>query len=203
MSDLFDYTLVPVTIKIIVECELNPSDDGFKLNGYNVTRVVLCAVVTSLENKASFTEYTLTDDTGTIQAVKMNDVGTNVDIDTRVKISGTIRVIDNVKKIVVHNIRKVTHPSEYACHQLDVEYNRLKSVPIVTSVLYNMDTDARRVHDVIADDMSDSGPDIQDICLVTKLPFPKVRGILELLTSEGFVYSTIDETHFRSTGALV
>jgi len=137
--------------------------------------------------------------------VKMNDTDKRVDIDTYVKIIGTVRVVHNERKIIAHNICNVVHPAEYDCHHLAVEYNRLRTnAPVVDTYVPIIDTDARKVHDVIADDdVSENGPDIQEICASTRLPVDKVRRILETLQSEGFVYSTIDEEHYRSTGALV
>jgi replication factor A2 len=67
-----------------------------------------------------------------------------------------------------------------------------------------IDADSRRVHDVIArDNHTDMGPSIQEVARALGFPLDKVRSICQNLTSEGFIYSTIDDDHYKSTGSVI
>ena len=70
-----------------------------------------------------------------------------------------------------------------------------------------MDKDSRMVHDAFASDMTtDTGLSVNQVAerLKTRgINVAKVKNICQLLMAEGFIYSTIDDDHFKSTGSLV
>jgi replication factor A2 len=59
------------------------------------------------------------------------------------------------------------------------------------------------IHDTFASDMvSDSGLSITEVAGMLRMNPAKVRSVCKNLMDEGFLYSTIDDDHFKSTGAL-
>ena len=154
----------------------------------------------------------------------------NIPMNTYIKAFGAIRVLDSERKVSSHAIRVVKDQNEFTCHMLSVLHNHYLSTrgplstpaqaipsyvnPASSSAGFvaggldegfggAIDGDSRKVYDVIArDETSDMGPSIQEVCRITRFPVEKVRSIISTLTSEGFIYSTIDEDHFKSTGSL-
>lgn len=65
-----------------------------------------------------------------------------------------------------------------------------------------MDPQSRAVHDAFAADMSsDSGLSISAVAARLKMSVPQVTAVCQNLVNEGFMYSTIDEQHYKSTGS--
>ena len=70
-----------------------------------------------------------------------------------------------------------------------------------------LDMESKLVHDAFASDMiTDTGLTVQTVAdrLKTRgFTVQKVRQICQSLMTNGFVYSTVDEDHFKSTGSVI
>lgn len=86
-------------------------------------------------------------------------------------------------------------------------FNQPVMAPGQENMVGGVDRDTRLVHDVIAGDvMSDTGLSVQQVADLLKAKgfnLSKVRNICNLLMTEGYIYSTIDDDHFKSTGSLI
>jgi len=86
-------------------------------------------------------------------------------------------------------------------------FNQPIKAGIETGMAGGMDRDSRIVHDAFASDMhTDTGLSVSVVSDLLKgqgFSLQKVKSICQLLMTEGFIYSTIDDDHFKSTGSLI
>jgi replication factor A2 len=243
-------TTTPLTLKMIVDAPQNPQDDSIKIDGKQVSKVVVYGRVLSVQTKTTYIEYVLDDGSELITVVKNlptddspaasfgNDF---ISERTYVCVHGAVRSYDGPRKILCHFIRPVQDHNELTCHFLSViftHYQNLKG-PLHTagsnavstsypgSTSFNqvggnfnqalssggndnssgLDRDSRLVHDAFArDNATDTGYSVMVVADMLKgqgFNLAKVKNICQSLMADGFIYSTVDDDHFKSTGSMI
>ncbi|BFZ16769.1 hypothetical protein BsWGS_19808 [Bradybaena similaris] len=137
-----------------------------------------------------------------------------------VRVNGQIRAFGGKRSINAHKITPVTNMNELSCHILEVIYANASSQQqqVSTSAGYSggdkkgvvametgnqipgLSTLQAQVQMIIRSDRSEGGCSLDEICRQLRTVAPKaIRDALEFLSTEGHIYSTIDEEHFQAT----
>jgi hypothetical protein len=119
---------VPVTLHMLDQSTTN-SDDKFKIEGEEVTDIIVVGRLTSKDEQATRTAFDLCDNTGTFRVIFYNREENvlptflqNFDYESGcyVKIFGAIRMFKDVKNIVGTHLTKITDFDELTNHFLQV-----------------------------------------------------------------------------------
>jgi len=143
---------------------------------------------------------------------------------TYVRVTGNVRAFQNQKNIVAFKLAPVTDPNEITCHMLEVIHAHIGHTKAANNVYADpgsnyqgtaapMDVGGfggapdqgltqtqNQVHMVIKSCSDEQGLNISYICNKLRgVPQKDIRDAVEFLSSEGHIYSTIDDEHFKST----
>ncbi|KAK9510380.1 hypothetical protein O3M35_005179 [Rhynocoris fuscipes] len=147
--------------------------------------------------------------------------------DTYCIMIGSVRSQSGTKHIMIFNIFPVTDFNEIIDHYLSVIHHPLKAETMDNSNLnepmlikqemmssygtadtkttnmnyYDMDPKYRKVYEIVLRSESESGISVDEIisCIGGKMPRDQIRNALEHLVGEGHIFTTIDESHYKST----
>ncbi|XP_077577107.1 replication protein A 32 kDa subunit isoform X1 [Stigmatopora nigra] len=152
--------------------------------------------------------------------------GTVLPPNTYVKISGSLRSFQNRRSVVAFSIRPLEDMNEITSHMLEVVNAHMalskgqtlgsvassSSIPIAGG---NMDTGYTGARDLTNNSLSahqnqvlsliKGCPDPQGISLqdlktrLSNISLSAIKQVVEFLSNEGHIFSTIDEDHFKST----
>lgn len=204
-------SVFPVTIKQVIEAK----DDVMTINGLPVTMMRIVAIVKSIEMSSTKIIFQLEDWSGTILGMLwLENSGDDqkpagVVENTYVQVSGTKRNqgADNV--LFVYNIAPINDLSQLTHHWLQIiniplkrEENRQLHENMDTSevaVQNGMTPQQSKVYNVIRQAKSEAGMDKSEILQSCKMPPAELEKAIEFLITEGHVYCTIDDEHFRVT----
>jgi len=150
-----------------------------------------------------------------------NGVSLALPVNTYVRVNGLIRAFGGKRSVNAHKITPVTDMNEMSCHIVDVIYanasnskqHQAAAVPAHGGAdkrgAVSMETGGQiaglsplqsQVQIIIRSDQSEGGCSIDDICQQLRSVAPKaIRDAIEFLSSEGHIYSTIDEEHYQAT----
>ncbi|XP_067006787.1 replication protein A 32 kDa subunit [Anabrus simplex] len=223
--------IVPVTAHQIIN-----SGDDFKIGEFDIQVVTLVGLVEAIEATSTKITYTLSDDTGTVNAVlwlegpvENNDVVEH----TYCRVYGSLRTHQGKRHVMIFKIHAIKTLNELTFHILEVVdcnlaaqqmkfeeeqqssvstnsnftlSNSLMDVKMNDRSLGMQNTDGlttkqRLVLNIISSTPGDIGPSKQEIAnmLTGKVSVKEIGEILEFLSSEGHIYSTIDDDHYAYT----
>ncbi|KAL4235996.1 DNA-directed RNA polymerase I subunit rpa2 [Mactra antiquata] len=139
---------------------------------------------------------------------------------TYVRAFGTLRSFNGKKSINAYNVSAVTDMNELTYHMLEVIHSHASlttqsndtgggMITNGTTQSYNDGGDGmvsgltsiqNQVHQVIRNNPTSEGASIESVCKqVRGVPEKVIRDTIEFLSSEGHIYSTIDDDHYKAT----
>lgn len=140
---------------------------------------------------------------------------------TYVCVRGTVRSFGGKKSVVAFKISPVTDMNELTHHILEVIYSHASLTNQATKVLGTQSIGSslnighgdhsdvmvsgltviqNQVHVAIRNNTSAEGASVESVCKQIKgVPEKAIRDAIEFLSSEGHIYSTIDDDHYKAT----
>lgn len=157
-------------------------------------------------------------DEGTPDAERVQAMQEN----TYVRVCGHVRSFGGKRSVVAFKMTPVTDMNELTCHMLEVIHSHAalaqqQSTTNGTSDPGNNTTKAggdssgfstvsgltatqNQVHVIIRNNNTEQGANIENVCKQLRgVPEKAIREAVEFLSSEGHIYSTIDEDHYKAT----
>lgn len=207
-------SIFPVSIKQILE-----SSEVMEIAGQVVNMMTIIGIVKSINVTSTKIIYELEDWSGKITAMlwledseQKNNSG--IVENTYVAMSGTKRTQGNQVVFFIYNIRPVEDLKEITYHYLKVIQIPLKKeeqANITVSVPggggndgengLNLPPNHTKIYRVIQNVKSEAGISKNEILQLTKVPMSELNTIIDFLITEGHVYCTIDDDHYRVTDA--
>lgn len=217
--------IVPVTIAQILTAKHD--DDAFVSGNLDLGQVTFVGLIKSVNESATRIDYEITDMTGPPIEVRhfnetdeeSGDVSTNIfQANTYVRVNGLIRAFGGKRTVNCHKMMKVEDANEITCHMLEVIYASASSqqtgsdggfggsssgfgvgggddgqIPGLTAI-------QSQVQNIIKREKSEKGCNVDTICRALSSVAPKaVREAIDFLSTEGLIYSTIDDEHYQAT----
>ncbi|XP_014773402.1 replication protein A 32 kDa subunit isoform X3 [Octopus bimaculoides] len=223
-KDKVDY-IMPVTISEIIYAHQNV--DEFFSDNIKLSQVTFVGLVLSVKELPVRLDYEVGDCTGPSIEVKQfvdnrEDVPENEKIKslaekTYVRVSGHIRLLEGKRTIVAFKIVPLTDINELTVHILEVIHSHLmyKSNPNLqnkgkAALTNDYDTSSvgipglghmhNQVHRIIKSCTTEEGCSIDEIIKKLRgVPENTVKDVIDFLSGEGHIYSTISESHFKIT----
>ncbi|VVC89317.1 unnamed protein product [Leptidea sinapis] len=219
------------TAPIVIKQALHCGDDGVKIWGTEIQFVSIVARVRNIRVQSTKITYTIQDLTGRMRAVLWLDQeamdeddksAPKVQVNDYIEIFGNVKTNKGKKVLMAFKIKPITDINAITFHYLQCINNKLKmeaeskkekpSNPaqftnnLPANSLVGMDNGQvnglnprqMMVYNLIRAATLEQGISKQDIYVTLK---DKIN-ILEWMCSEGHIYSTIDEEHFRATEAF-
>lgn len=141
---------------------------------------------------------------------------------TYVRVRGTVRSFAGKKSIVAFKISPVTDMNEMTYHILEVIHSHASLAAVQTNGVSNgmsvqsnstnsygdvndgmvsgLSSIQNQVHLAIRNNQSAEGASVESVCKqVRGVPEKAIRDAIEFLSSEGHIYSTIDDDHYKAT----
>ncbi|XP_033738564.1 replication protein A 32 kDa subunit-B-like [Pecten maximus] len=140
---------------------------------------------------------------------------------TYVRVSGHVRSFGGKRNVVAFRMIPLTDMNELTCHILEVIHshaasaqssNGMKSNSLNNnntmgsgdssgfSVVNGLTSTQNQVHVIIRSNMTDQGANVDQVCKQLRgVPEKAIREAIDFLSSEGHIYSTIDEDHYKAT----
>lgn len=237
-----EQTIFPVTIKQINDAL--STDDTLKIDGRDVSQVIIVGTVLSMDSQALANNYSVEDGTGSIDVRWWTDAeGGDVHAEKRSQISemsyvrvvGKIRNFQNTKQIVAFDVRPVKDFNEVTYHllssvQVHLQHTSQSEADTTTTETgpafgygaapapqqtsgangggMGGDSDLSEIQKLVlniieqrgAGEMGCNFGDVRSE-LGSRFNEPQLRETIEFLSSEGHLYSTIDEDHFKATSS--
>ncbi|CAL4069026.1 unnamed protein product [Meganyctiphanes norvegica] len=237
--------LVPITIKQV----LQSPDDTITVAEMEVHMVQIVGVIRSVDVTSTKITYTLSDSTGTIDAVQWLETDSDDDDGSRsalmentyCRLAGSVRSHQGKRNLMIFKIAPVTDLNLITTHILQVMHSQLKlenisrmqkeggmgGGPMNTgggmshslvgagnfdggsssaggggfSGVTGLTGQQNMVYQVINTSKDEQGASRDSIygALMGKVGRTQVDEQLEFLSSEGHIYSTVDDDHFRTT----
>jgi len=218
--------IVPVTIAQILTAKHD--DDAFVSGNLDLGQVTFVGLVRSVNESATRIDYEITDMTGPPIEVRhfnetdeeTGDVTTSIfPANTYVRVNGLIRTFGGKRNINCHKMMKIDDVNEITCHMLEVIHASATSqqtgndgggfgsssggfgvgggddgqIPGLSGV-------QSQVQAIIKRENSEKGCSVDTICRALTSVAPKaVREAIDFLSTEGLIYSTIDDEHYQAT----
>ncbi|KAG4302573.1 hypothetical protein PCK1_001157 [Pneumocystis canis] len=221
-------TLRPVTIKQILEASQQHPDAEFKIDGIEINQLSFIAVVRNISIQSTNITYRMEDGTGLIEvkqwlemeAIMDDNPKKNIDIipDTYVRVIGQLKAFNNKRHIGAHHIRTITDLNEVQYHFLEataihlyftrgpLQNNNLsKNFTSLNENILNSHISFHNLSPYLQKVMAavHAAPDTNEGINIHQLA--KIVGggnieqAIEELTSDGLLYTTIDDEHVKST----
>merc|ERR1719341_196300 len=149
------------------------------VEGMEVGMIVVCGKVNAVERAATKTTYHLEDNSGTLEVVQWIDegsAGAEHNEGDEVKVVGSVRT-QGEKKLGMGSSSAPSSGQSFGHKNYDLVYQLIKS------------------------STEEQGVDRDNINqqVRTKMSKQEMDSALDYLSSEGHIYSTIDEDHFKTT----
>ncbi|XP_064608234.1 replication protein A 32 kDa subunit-A-like isoform X2 [Liolophura sinensis] len=220
-------SIIPCTIAQILNTT-QEEDNKFFSGETEISQVTIVGLVRSVKESSTRIDYEIDDMSGPLLEVKQFvDNDENVPDEERVQAMrentyvrayGHVRAFQGKHSVVAFKLMPLTDMNELSCHLLEVVHAHMvlsqqgASGGASTSAFptpggaMNMDTSGgltgtqQQVHTLIKNNFTEEGANIVSICQQLKGVSEKaIRDAIEFLSSEGHIYSTIDEDHFKAT----
>ncbi|RUS75135.1 hypothetical protein EGW08_017098 [Elysia chlorotica] len=219
--------IVPVTVAQILTAK--HEDDAFMSGNQELSQVTLLGLIKSVNESPTRIDYVIDDMTGPpLDVRRFNDTDENEEAETQtqnvyapntyVRVNGLLRAFGGKRTVNAFKISPVTDMNELTCHMLEVIHasasgQQQHAQPIKSSSMGSNSMDMveqiaglsplqMQVQTIIRSDHSEQGCSVDDICQQLRSVAPKaIRETIEFLSSEGHIYSTIDDEHFQATDA--
>ncbi|CAG5119833.1 unnamed protein product [Candidula unifasciata] len=219
--------IVPVTVAQVLTAKHD--GDVFVSGNVELSQVTLVGLIVGVNETPTRIDYLVDDMTGPPLDVKQfnnandeNEQAQNVasfalPVNTYVRVYGNVRAFGGKRSVNAHKITPLTDMNELSGHILEVIYANAQqqgSTPAAFSGgdkkgVVAMETGNQipgltplqsQIQMIIRSDRSEGGCSFDDICKQLRTAAPKaIRDALEFLSTEGHIYSTIDEEHFQAT----
>lgn len=210
--------VIPVMIGQILR-----SSGDFEIWGIPARMVTILGVLRSVNESTTKITYEIEDETGAITAVRWLEANKtmpepSLEINSYVRVVGLLREQNGTKQIFVLRISPLEELNELTNHLLEVTYVTLKAEQLfkeknTDNVPLNLDDDMKTANDcsgmspeqatifnIIQADTSDSG--IERSVVRARTPAHILRdvdNIIHFLISEGHIYTTCTDDHFKAT----
>jgi len=217
--------LIPVTIRQLHGAIQSAPEDVFKIDGRELNQITMVAKIHSLSTLATNTNLVVEDGTGSIEVRVWLEPEEQPPwtLGSYVRIFGSLRSFNNKRNVVGFKVYSITDFNEITHHLLETIYIHLYHTkgqaaprgggnqpstfanPFQNTVqphqpqMYGTDSLKEAVMAVISASQSSQGIDIRSICSAVNRSEAEVRNTVEFLSSEGHVYSTIDDDHYATT----
>ncbi|CAK9829744.1 Replication protein A 32 kDa subunit [Anthophora retusa] len=217
-------TIIPVMIKHLLSAS---STEETKFWNIPARMFIVLGLVRNVEETATKISYDIEDQTGTITALKWLEAekkasDRTMQMNTYVRIIGLLREQNDKRHILILRMWPLVDLNELTNHILEVTYATLKAeamakmnkelesnpnnskmheVPNEDSPYYGMTGDQTLVYKIIhAQNDTESGIERSDIkAQVPKRILSEIDNILDFLVSEGHIYTTSTDNHFKTT----
>lgn len=143
---------------------------------------------------------------------------------TYVRVCGHVRSIGGKRVVAAFKMSPIMDMNELTYHTLEIVYSHLMLNKLSSGgggggsaggmststeqygdntgggVVSGLSSIQNQVHMLIRSNNSEQGADIESVCKQLRgVPEKAIRDAIEFLSSEGHIYSTIDEDHFKAT----
>ncbi|XP_050402173.1 replication protein A 32 kDa subunit-B isoform X1 [Patella vulgata] len=144
---------------------------------------------------------------------------------TYVRICGHVRSFGGKRSVVAYNMSPITDMNELTCHMLEIIHSHAfnaSSGQNTNQTSYGGDNNMsmnqgsynsgdggnilgltplqNQIHQVIKNNPSDTGASVVSVCQTLRgIPEKAIKDAIDFLSSEGHIYSTIDEDHYKAT----
>ena len=192
-------TLTPVTIKQLQSAEKGVGDDdGYKIDNAEIHSVRVVACVQTDEVRETKATYNIEDGTGSVEVTFWLNDAQDEDSWARQKLAkmtpgayvvvhGIIKEYDGRLTISAYDMRPVEDFNQVTHHYLEAIYVHAKRVGEI------------QVSSGAAPAAKREGCNTDSVAASLGLDLGQVKAAVEFLSSEGHLYSTIDEDHHKST----
>ncbi|XP_076221428.1 replication protein A 32 kDa subunit-like [Nomia melanderi] len=210
--------VMPVFIR-----HLNNSHGDLKILGSPVRLVTFIGIVRNIEETTTKISYEIEDDTDSITAFHWLASGKVtpdpiIKFNTYIRVYGYLREQNERKHVLIVKMLPILDLNELTSHMLEVTYIMLKNQRM--SNIDHESSDAMIINDAITDDNisgltkeqatvfkiiqseNDSENGIERDVLKTRVPkniLSHIDNIIDFLISEGHIYSTLTDDHFKTT----
>lgn len=222
-----EQTIQPVTVAMIMNATPLDSDKLFQLSdGRKVYHVKVIGAVRSYIDQSTNCLYEIEDGTGLLEVKQWTDANAECSALTElreqtqrdniyVRIVGTIQEYNGKKTVLADSIRPLTTGNELTHHFLDVVYagEKAKRPPVQLSgfglpasrgaALQSAVPIGGGVRDAVVafiktyGDPSEEGANILQCIQQLNYPEHEIRKVIDELSAEGHIYSTIDENNYK------
>ncbi|XP_014597787.1 PREDICTED: replication protein A 32 kDa subunit [Polistes canadensis] len=205
--------VMPVMIKQILS-----SSGEFEVWGVPARMITILGILRSVNESTTKIAYEIEDETGAITAVRWLEANKtssepSLEINSYVRIIGLLREQNGAKQIFILRILPLEELNELTNHLLEVTYVTLKAEQLFKGKNSNNSDDDTKTNDcsgmspeqaaifnIIQADTSDSG--IERSVVKARTPahmLSEVDNIIHFLISEGHIYTTCTDDHFKAT----
>jgi replication factor A2 len=222
-------SLTPVTIKQLNSATQAHTDDVFKVDNHELNQVTIVGQILTITNLATNVNFQVDDGTGKIEvriwldSEDKNDFQAQQKAEWRegiyVRIVGNLRSFHQKRSVVAFRITPIKDFNEITYHFLETIYVHLQRTRVPGAgqmqgiqqgsfnpyqrVQQSGGVTAPILHSAVMQTISNAraneGVSIQFICDQLGRPESEIRPVLELLSGEGHVFSTIDDDHYQTT----
>ncbi|XP_015182236.1 PREDICTED: replication protein A 32 kDa subunit [Polistes dominula] len=210
--------VIPVMIGQILR-----SSGDFEIWGVPARMITILGILRNVNESTTKITYEIEDETGAITAVRWLEANKvmpepSLEINSYVRVVGLLREQNGTKQIFVLRISPLEELNELTNHLLEVTYVTLKAEQLFkgkdsNNAPFNDDDDSKIANDcsgmspeqaaifnIIQADTSDSG--IERSVVRARTPSHILRdvdNIIHFLISEGHIYTTCTDDHFKAT----
>ncbi|ETE69735.1 Replication protein A 32 kDa subunit [Ophiophagus hannah] len=187
--------IVPCTVSQL--CSAEQLDDVFRVREVELSQVIIVGIIRHAEKAPTNILYKVDDMTAAPMDVRQwvdtdEEGSENVVVPpgTYVKVAGHLRSFQNKKSLVAFKIMPLEDMNEFTTHLLEVVNAHMilkKSNTVLNLIKSCMTTEGISLHDLKTQ--------------LHNINLPTLKKAVEFLSSEGHIYSTIDDEHFKSTDA--
>ncbi|XP_031835032.1 replication protein A 32 kDa subunit [Nomia melanderi] len=215
-------TIVPVMIRQLLSFS---STQEIKFGDIPANMFTIVGIVRNVEETATKISYDVEDETGTITVLKWLEADKKtsdfmMQMNTYVRVIGLLRENNEKRHLFILRIHPLQDLNELTNHLLEVTYVTLKAkamaeksketfdngstinnMPSEDSPYYGMSADQTLVYKIIhARNDTESGIERSEIkSQVPKRILSDMDNILDFLVSEGHIYTTSTDDHFKTT----
>ncbi|XP_034189050.2 replication protein A 32 kDa subunit-like [Osmia lignaria lignaria] len=218
-------TIVPIMIGHLLTAT---STDEITIWGIPARIFSLIGIIRNVEETATKISYDIEDQTGTIVALKWLEADRKasdrtIQVNTYIRIIGLLREQNDKRHVLILRMWPLQSLNELTNHLLEFTYIVLKSKAMAkqsnevgdgNSTMaatngeqlencpdYGMTGEQSLVYKIIhAQNDTESGIERSEIkAKVPKTILPRIDGILDFLVSEGHIYTTSTDDHFKTT----
>ncbi|KAJ6663776.1 hypothetical protein lerEdw1_009855 [Lerista edwardsae] len=187
--------IIPCTVSQLLSAE--QVDDAFRVRDVEISQVIIVGIIRHAEKAPTNILYKVDDMTAAPMDVRQwvdtDEVGSEnvvVPPGTYVKVAGHLRSFQNKKSLVAFKIMPLEDMNEFTTHMLEI----INAHMILRK--------GNMVLNLIKSCASTEGISLSDLnSQLHGMSLPTVKKLVEFLSSEGHIYSTIDDEHFKSTDA--
>ncbi|GAB0199638.1 replication protein A 32 kDa subunit [Grus japonensis] len=187
--------IVPCTVSQLLAAE--QVDETFRIRDVEISQVTIMGIIRHAEKAPTNILYKVDDMTAAPMDVRQwvdtdEAGGENVVVPpgTYVKVAGHLRSFQNKKSLVAFKIMPLENMNEFTTHILEIvnAHMILRKNLMVLNLIKNCPVP--------------EGMSLQELKLqLHNMSMSTIKQAVEFLSSEGHIYSTVDDDHYKSTDA--